>query len=113
VEYIYEGCRGFVKSVRKAHEQEERAYLGGKPGAEAVRRRAGPTGKPGRVIPRRMDWRLNGGHKPTADSRALTWRELREFKSGQDEAPSVAALRRRLQVLRARSRRFSMSCLQR
>jgi hypothetical protein len=52
-----------------------------------------------------MDWRLNGGHKPTADSRALTRRELREFRSGQDEAPGVAALRRRLQVLRARSRR--------
>jgi hypothetical protein len=71
-----------------------------------VRRRGGPTGKPDRVMPPGLDLkRLNWGHKPATDSRVLTRRELREFKSGQDEAPGVAALRRRLQVLRARSRR--------
>ena len=99
-----------VRSVRKANEHEERAYLGGQLDAEAVPCRVGPTGKMGRVKLRQVDrWRVDSGYKPDADIAVLTRRELREFKSATDEAPGVAALRRRLQVFRARLRRSSVS----
>lgn len=104
------GCVVLVRSVRKANEHEERAYLGGQLDAEAVPRRVNPTGKPGRIRLRPVDRRnVDIGYKPDADIAVLTRRELREFKPATDEAPSVAALRRRMRVFQARSRRFSVS----
>ena len=107
------GCVILVRSVRKAHEQEERAYLGGQLGAEVVPRRADPTAKLGRVMLRPIDRvRIDGYYKPDADIAVLSKRELREFKPATDEAPGVAALRRRLQVFQARLRRHAVSPLQ-
>lgn len=106
VECTYGGCVILVRSVRKAHEQEKLAYLGGQLGAEAVPRRAGPTGKLNRVKLRPIDRiRIDSYYKPDADIAVLSRCELREFKPLTDEAPSVAVLRRRLHVFQVRTRR--------
>jgi putative transcriptional regulator len=71
-------------------------------GADGRLRRIGPSGKIGGVVRGRVDpKRVNSpsAFAPDADTPILTRRELRELKPVRvEEAPDVAALRRRLRL---------------